>query len=57
MGLVLGYVARAQSKKAGVPNGFAVAAIVVGWITAAFTVLLWALVLLVSNYAASVQYP
>ncbi|MGW2183397.1 hypothetical protein ACWCXX_36240 [Streptomyces sp. NPDC001732] len=57
VGLVLGYVARARSKKAGVPNGFAVAAVVVGWLTAALTVLLWALVLLVSNYAASVQYP
>ncbi|MFF2654230.1 DUF4190 domain-containing protein [Streptomyces sp. NPDC058045] len=57
VGLVLGYVARAQSRKTGVPNGSAVAAVVVGWITTALTVLFWTLVLLVSHYAASVHHP
>ena len=57
VGLVLAYVARAQSRKAGVPNGSAVAAVVVGWITTALIVLFWTLVLLMNNYAASVHYP
>ncbi|MCX4851696.1 hypothetical protein [Streptomyces sp. NBC_00893] len=54
---MLGHVARAQSKKTGVSNGFAAAAVIVGWITTALTVLLWTLVLLVSHDAASIHHP
>ncbi|KJL34348.1 hypothetical protein RL72_00058 [Microbacterium azadirachtae] len=56
VGLVLGYIARSQSRRAGAPNGFAVAAIVIGWITTAFSVLFGLLAVLAVVAAATTNY-
>ena len=44
VGLVLGYVARSQSRRAGAPNRLAATAITIGWITTALTLLFGLLV-------------
>lgn len=55
LGLILGYVARARSAKAGASNGLAVGAIVIGWIVTGCTALFWVFVL-VASIAVSLQY-
>ena len=44
IGLILGFVARGQSKRAGVKNTPATAAIVLGFVFLALTVIIWVVV-------------
>jgi len=58
VGLVLGYVARSQSRRAGAPNRLAATAITIGWITTSLTLIfgLWAGAIAVLAMIVSASY-
>ncbi|WP_285725907.1 hypothetical protein [Psychromicrobium xiongbiense] len=56
-GLIVGYVSRWQSKKAGLDNGPALAAIIVGWAVAALTAFGWVLyAVLITRPATGIHF-